>query len=327
MLVTDDKHPGDLIQLGHIDYILRKAIHSGADPIRAIKMATKQPAEYFGLRNVGAIAPGYKADLVILNDLQNIEVAAVYKGGMLVAQDSKLTKMNNKLKPENDDEQLKVTDQIGILKIEKSFQKVYHSFHMSELLPEDFIVLEKGKFMRVIELIPGELLTKELVLPNIDSGVDLQQDIIKLAVVERHHNTGHIGLGFLKGYGMRNGAIASSIAHDSHNLIVVGTTDEDMCLAANSVRKNQGGIAVVSDGQILGELPLPIAGLMCNEKAEYVENILSAMKNEAQTLGVSTGIDPFMTLAFISLPVIPEIRLTTLGLVDVKNQQLIKTIY
>jgi len=198
---------------------------------------------------------------------------------------------------------------------------------MKKLIPRDFTIKETGNSMRVIELVPGELLTRELLLPYKGSGVDTQKDIIKIAVIERHHNTGHIGLGFLKGYGMRTGAIASSIAHDSHNLIVVGTNDEDMCLAANCVRKNQGGIVVVSDGLILGELPLPIAGLMCNEKAEYVEHILSTMKKEAHTLGVSTEIDPFMTLAFISLPVIPDLRLTTLGLVDVNNQILIKTIY
>lgn len=316
MLVTDDKHPGDLIKLGHIDYMIRKAIQNGADPIKTIKMATKQPAEYFGLKDVGAIAPGYKADFVILDDLENVQVRAVYKGGTLIAQDNTL---------------VKTQPQVVITKTKEkqviNLDKIYNSFHMKELFPKDFTIKENGKFMRIIELVPGELLTKELILLYTGPGVDTQKDIIKIAVVERHHNTGHIGLGFLKGYGMRTGAIASSIAHDSHNLIVVGTTDEDMCLAANCVRKNQGGIAVVADGQILGELPLPIAGLMCDEKAEYVEHILSGMKKEAQTLGVSTGIDPFMTLAFISLPVIPELRLTTLGLVDVNNQQLIKTIY
>ena len=326
MLVTDDKHPGDLIQLGHIDYMIRKAIQNGADPIKTIKMATKQPAEYFGLKDVGAIAPGYKADLVILDNLENVQVKAVYKGGTLVAQDNTLMKKQSKelstKTKEKEQEQQQQQEQQN-----KNLDKIYNSFHMKELFPKDFAIKENGRSMRVIELVPGELLTKELILPYTGLGVDTQKNIIKIAVIERHHNSGHIGLGFLKGYGMRTGAIASSIAHDSHNLIVVGTTDEDMCLAANCVRKNQGGIAVVSNAQILGELPLPIAGLMCNEKAENVELILSAMKKEAQTLGVSTGIDPFMTLAFISLPVIPELRLTTLGLVDVNNQKLIETIY
>ena len=323
MLVTDDKHPGDLIQLGHIDYIIRKAIQNGADPIKAIKMATKQPAEYFGLKDVGAIAPGYKADFVVLDDLENIQVRAVYKAGKLVAQDNKLVKTQPQVVITKSKEQQEQQEE----KQDRNLDKIYNSFHMNELFPKDFAIKENGKSMRIIELVPGELLTRELLLPYTGSGVDTQKDIIKIAVIERHHNTGHIGLGFLKGYGMRTGAIASSIAHDSHNLIVVGTTDEDMCLAANCVRKNQGGIAVVSDAQILGELPLPIAGLICDEKAEYVEHILSTMKKEAHTLGVSTGIDPFMTLAFISLPVIPELRLTTLGLVDVNNQKLIKTIY
>jgi adenine deaminase len=313
MLVTDDKHPGDLIQLGHIDYMIRKAIRNGADPIKAIKMATKQPAEYFGLKNVGAIAPGYKANLVVLEDMQNVRVTKVYKDGKLVAQNGRLLDQGIS-QPTNN-------------KQDKNYKKVYHSFHMNELTPKDFLIHVTGKFMRVIELIPGELLTREIILPCTRIGVDIQEDIIKLAVVERHHNTGHIGIGYLKGYGMRNGAVASSISHDSHNLIVAGTNDEDMSLAGNCVRKNEGGIAVVTEGKILGELALPIAGLMCQEKAEYVQKILIDMKAEARRLGVPEKIDPFMTLAFISLPVIPEIRLTTLGLVDVASQELIKTIY
>lgn len=310
MLVTDDKHPGDIIEYGHVDYLIRKAVSNGADPILAVKMATIQPAEYFGLKNTGAIAPGYKADIAVVDNLHNMNVVEVYKDGKLEAQNKKILNTN-----------------ITALKDKNKFDKVYTSFHMKELKPEDFVVKETGEFMRVIELVNGELLTNEQALPYNGIGVDMEQDIVKLAVVERHLNTGHIGIGFLKGYGLKNGAVASSIAHDSHNLIIAGTNDLDMSIAANCVRKNQGGLALVSEGKILGELPLPIAGLMCDEKAEEVEEKLGDMKKKAVDLGVSKGIDPFMTLAFISLPVIPDIRLTTHGLVKVETQELISTIF
>lgn len=310
MLVTDDKHPGDIIEFGHVDYLIRKAVSNGADPILAVKMATIQPAEYFGIKNTGAIAPGYKADIAVVDNLHDMNVVEVYKDGILAAQNKKILNQN-----------------LTSIKDKNKFDKVYSSFHMKELKPEDFMVRETGEFMRVIELVDGELLTNERILPYHGTGVDIEQDIVKLAVVERHLNTGHIGIGFLKGYGLKNGAVASSIAHDSHNLIIVGTNDLDMSIAANCVRKNQGGLALVSEGKILGELPLPIAGIMCDEKAEEVEEKLGAMKEEAARLGTSKGIDPFMTLAFISLPVIPDIKLTTHGLVKVDTQELISTIF
>lgn len=316
MFVTDDKHPGDLLNYGHMDYLLRKAVSMGADPIQAIKMATKQPAEYFGLRNAGAIAPGYKADLVVLDNLRNMQVKSVFKDGILVAKECKCVV------------DVRKNDINKTLEIQNNLDKsrIYKSFHMKELEPGDFVIKGKGTLMKVIELTPGELLTKERTLPFIEPGIDISRDIIKLAVIERHHNTGHIGLGFLKGYGLKNGAVASSISHDSHNLIVAGTNDADMALAANCIRENQGGIAIASEGRIVKNLALPIAGLMCEMNAEEVEEVMTFMKNEARVMGVSEEIDPFMTLAFISLPVIPEIRLTTLGLVDVENQTLINPI-
>ena len=158
-------------------------------------------------------------------------------------------------------------------------------------------------------------------------GVEISRDIIKLAVVERHNNTGHIGVGYIHGYGLQKGAIASSIAHDSHNLIIAGTNDADMALAANTVRANEGGIAVVADGKVLGELALPIGGLMCDESAEQIEKKLTGLKDLARKLGVKTGIDPFMTLGFVSLPVIPSLRLTTGGLVDVATQKTVPVIF
>lgn len=398
MLVTDDKHPGDLLRQGHVDYLIRKAVEYGADPITAIRMATINAARYFGLTGMGAAAPGYKADLVVLKDLKSLSVEAVYKNGKLVAdrgeykennsrneknslstldngsiRDKKISEgkklsedkvlsedkeiFEHRIKIEDneilEDKEILVDKKIlhdkikyqdkkmsaaykilkGINSTTKdpdNIHKIYTSFHLKELVPEDFTNSETGNFMRVIELVPRELLTKELILPYPPKGLyageeGIYEDIIKLAVAERHHNTGHIGLGYLKGYGLKAGAIASSIAHDSHNLIIAGNNNEDMCLAANRVRRNQGGLAIVKNGRIAGELALPIAGLMCEDSAEKVDAVLAALKLEARKLGVKEGIDPFMTLAFLSLPVIPEIRLTTKGIADVKTQKIVKT--
>nr|MCR5427488.1 adenine deaminase [Lachnospiraceae bacterium] len=241
MLVTDDKHPGDLIELGHIDYIIREAIKAGKKPANAIKMASFNAASYFGLKHRGAIAPGYRADLLVVSDLEEFKVEKVYKKGKLVAEDGKIC--------------IDVCDFKGR---EDEYPRVYHSFKMRELSPQDFVLMESGSQKRVIEMIQGELLTKELIVPaNLERaaecaveghnmparGVELDKDIIKIALIERHKNTGHVGVGFVKGYGIKYGAIASSVAHDSHNLIVAGTNDEDMAVAANAVRENEGGLA------------------------------------------------------------------------------------
>lgn len=327
MLVTDDKHPGDLLKQGHIDYLIKKAVKNGADPITAIQMATINTAAYFGLTGRGAVAPGYIADFVILKDLESITVEAVYKRGKLAAgkeifdksEADKADQSPISVKPGKTydwnngkrDELLGSNNQSG----------VFHSFHLKELTAEDFYCNESGNTVRIIELVPGELLTKEVILPCIES----YKDIVKLAVIERHHNTGHIGLGYLKGYGLKSGAIASSVAHDSHNLIVAGTNEGDMCLAANQVSRNQGGLAIALEGKIIGELALPIAGLMSGDSAEQVDISLTNLKHIAGRLGIKEGIDPFMTLAFLSLPVIPELRLTTKGLADVKTQKIVKT--
>ena len=191
-------------------------------------------------------------------------------------------------------------------------------------------------------MVPGEILTFERIVPaNLDAasenassdhltpapGVELDKDIIKIAVVERHHDTGHIGVGFTTGYGIRYGAIASSVAHDSHNLIVAGTNDTDMALAANAVRNNEGGLAIAIDGKVVADLPLPIAGLMCDMSAEKVEEKLQKMKALAKEMGVEEGIDPFMTLAFTALPVIPQLRILTKGLVDVSTQSYVPVLF
>lgn len=320
LLVTDDKHPGDLISMGHIDYIIRKAVSLGANPIRAIAMGTLHAAQYFGLKDRGAVAPGMKADLAVLEDLQEMKVAAVYKNGRLAAENGRILEGHGCLKPEAQKDKR--------IKLEKEFPEVYDSFHMEELRLEDFALKQEGRIRRIIQLKAHELLTEERLEPwenepGMAPGVSPARDIVKAAVFERHLNTGHKGLGFIGGYGLKRGAVATSVAHDSHNLIVVGVRDEDMLLAANTVRANRGGLAVVEDGVVIGQLPLAIGGIMTDASAQETEETLKALKEKTALLGVSPDIDAFMTLAFVSLPVIPKLRLNTYGIVDVEKQQIV----
>ena len=314
MLVTDDRHPGDLLHGGHIDYIIRKAIRAGADPAIAVKMATLVPAQYFGLKQQGAVAPGYAADLIVVSDLTAFTVESVYKNGVLVAEKGKA------LHPAP-----LVIDPVR-------FARVMDSFHMDEITPRDLELRETGEWERVICLTKNELLTEEKIIPfqhnpGVAPGVDTAHQIVKLAVFERHHHTGHVGLGFLGNYGLKCGAVASSIAHDSHNLIVAGTNDADMALAGNLVRKNKGGLAFVVNGQVVGELALPVAGLMSTENAETIEQTVQTLKAVLKQSGISEDIDAFMTLAFVSLPVIPKLRLNTYGVVDVQQQKIVPAVF
>jgi adenine deaminase len=333
MLVTDDKHPGDLLYEGHMDALIKKAIKLGANPLTAIIMATLNPATYFGLRNRGAVAPGYKADLVILKDLVSFEIEAVYKDGRLAFHKEEQKGIEDR----NDIAQKSMLDINGenVLAPSKDRTKrIFESIQVQTLKSEDFYFKEAGSFMRVMELVPGELLTKERIYP-IGKEIDyrkmsqelIDKDMIKLAVVERHHRSGHIGLGLLKGYGLLEGAVASSVAHDSHNLIVAGCNEEDMAVAANYIADNQGGLCIVKDKKILCELLLPVGGLMSEESAVHVDKLLSKLKKVGKSLGISGGIDPFMTLAFLSLSVIPELRLTSRGLLDVRMQELKNTFF
>lgn len=313
MLVTDDKHPGNLLRLGHIDSIIRKAIGLGADPLHAVIMGSCHPARYFRLKNRGAVAPGYKADLTIVSDLTRFEVKQVYKDGNLVAENGQL-----------------LTKTIPVTLRNRPY-RVYQSFHMKEVVKEDLQFHSTGAYERVLCLTPYDLTTCEKIVPWVEKtgyakGVDVDQDIIKLAVFERHRNTGHIGLGFLGGYGLKIGAVATSIAHDSHNLIIAGTNDEDMVLAANTVRKNGGGLAIAADGDLLGALELPVAGLMSEMTVEEVDKKLVWLKTVARRLGIPNEIDPFMTLAFTSLPVIPKLRLNTYGLIHTSRQEVLEVL-
>jgi adenine deaminase len=315
MLVSDDKHPYDLLEYGHMDDLLRRAVSKGADPCIAIKMASYHTANYFGLKATGAIAPGYKADIVILENLKEFKVVKVIKNGKLIVTDQKAIKIREpEIKPE-------------------LLHKVYNSVNCKELVSEDFVLKMKetppssGSF-RVIQFMKGEIGTKEIRKPLVNGipKISLEEDILKIAAVERHHNTGHIGIGFVLGYGLKKGAIASSVSHDSHNIIVIGTNDEDIAVAANSIRQMQGGFAIAAEGKVLSKLPLPIAGLMSDLDAVSLAEKINEMKTLSRRLGVSEGIDPFMTLAFVSLPVIPELRLLTTGLFDVKRQELVPVI-
>ena len=314
LLVTDDKHPGDLIRIGHIDAIIREAVSMGADPIRAIRMGTLNAAAYFGLHDMGAVAPGYKADLAVFDDLRTLNVKQVYKGGKLVAEDGKMLHQKEK-----------ITDWSPEIQ-----ERVFHSFHRDPITVEELQLKETtGTHQRVIDMVAHELITRERIeewkeLPGMAPGVDISRDIVKLAAIERHKNTGHVGLGFLGKYGLKRGAVATSIGHDSHNLVIAGVTDEDMVLAGNRVIENGGGLAIALDGKVLADLPLPIGGLMADEPVEVVDEKLEHMKKLSIELGISEDIDAFMTLAFISLPVIPKLRLNTYGVVDVEKHQVVE---
>ena len=277
LLVTDDKHPGDLIRIGHIDAIIREAVSMGADPIRAIRMGTLNAAAYFGLHDMGAVAPGYKADLAVFDDLRTLNVKQVYKGGKLVAEDGKMLHQKEK-----------ITDWSDEIK-----ERVFHSFHRDPITVEE-LQLKKttGTHQRVIDMVAHELITRERIeewkeLPGMAPGVDISRDIVKLAAIERHKNTGHVGLGFLGKYGLKRGAVATSIGHDSHNLVIAGVTDEDMVLAGNRVIENGGGLAIALEGKVLADLPLPIGGLMADEPVEVVDEKLEHMKKLSVELGIS----------------------------------------
>ena len=302
LLVTDDKHPADIIKEGHIDHIIRTAVSHGKSAITAIKMATIQAAESFNLMYVGAVAPGYRADLLVLDDLEKVAISQVYSKGVLVYSDGKLKDFD---KPE-------INKEID--------EAVRNSFYNKPLCEEDFFIEPKSEKCRVIKINPGQLLTDEYVAKidwDNNNGISIKNDILKLAVVERHGNTGHIGVGFIKGIGLKKGAIASSVSHDSHNLIVIGTNHKDMACVANCVRNMGGGNAVCVDGEIVAKMPLPIAGLMTEVDAKR-----AAMENEqvrmaVRGLGAPLDVEPFMMMAFVSLPVIPHLKMTPGGLVDV----------
>ena len=316
MLATDDSHPDTIINLGHIDKIIRQAISKGANPIYAIKMGSLNPAIHYGFSHMGAIAVGYFANIVVLDDLETFKINSCYINGKKVSEGSNVLE--------------KYSDKFNTLD-KNEFKKVYYSFNMNNVKASDFDYKEKGSKLRTIEIVPGGVLTKETIVDvdkNKETYVDTSMNIAKIAVVERHKCTGHIGIGFIKGYGIRQGAIASSIGHDSHNIIVVGVNDEDMALAVNTVKNNNGGIAIACNNVVSGDLKLEVAGLMTESNENYIIGNLEKLKDIAYyELGVLRDIDPFMTLAFMQLPVIPELKIIPKGLVKVSTQEIVPAVF
>ncbi len=309
LLVTDDKHPSDLMTNGHIDHIIREAVASGMPVTTAIRMATIQAAQCFGIEARGAIAPGYIADILVLDDLDRVIVKDVYTKGRLVVDSGKVCNIQREQLPAH------------VMKV------VLNSFYMERITPESFHIDAEGeRKCRVIGVIPGELITEELhedINFEANNGIDIDRDILKLAVMERHMNTGHVGLGFIKGISIKEGAIAASVSHDSHNLIVIGTSDTEMAAAAERVREMRGGMAVARGGEIIAELKLDVAGLMSSGTAEEVAERNGAVRAAAHELGAPSNIEAFMNMAFVSLTVIPKLKMTTLGLVDVNRQEIV----
>ena len=296
MFCVDDRHPNDLLEKGHIDYICRKAIHLGADPIITVKVATHNAARYYQLNNRGAIAPGYLADFAIIDNFDDFQVQMVFKDGQL--------RYDGDVKPFWEP----VIEQ-------ELVDKAHDTFHVSSITLEDF---RDPRQRSIIGMVPGEILTTD---NGYASSVDLEKDILKIAVVERHKNTHHIGIGYIQGYGLKSGAVATSISHDSHNIICVGTNSRDMAFAVNRIVQNRGGIVVADNEQVKAEVVLEIAGIMSDAPIEKLNKELEAAKTAAFAQGVNRGIDPFMTLSFMALPVIPELRLTTRGVIDVLTQK------
>ena len=298
IFVTDDRHPADLKE--HINGMVRRVVEAGVDPIKAVQIASLNTAEYFGLKDLGAIAPGYKADLLVLPDLKTFKPDIVLKDGQVVAQDGKLAVEI----PEND------------------AIATRNSVNVRWITMDDFKIQTEGdgvKKVRALEVIPHQLITKSVMsdVKVVDGNAvsNVETDTLKICVIERHRATGNIGKGFVKGFNLKCGAIASTVAHDSHNMIVIGTNDFDMYTAAVALIKCQGGKVVVKDGEIISQLPLPIAGLMSDKEFDFVVEKCDELNKAAHSIGCKLE-DPFMTMGFLSLPVIPELKITDKGVFD-----------
>jgi adenine deaminase len=300
---TDDRMPADLLDEGHIDHMVRLAIAEGIDPVIAIRMATLNPSEYFHLHDRGAIAPARRADLVVFSDLRAPRCEMVYRGGRLAAQDGQAIPWE---RPQRHS-------------VLRSSMNVDWS-NLSLRIPPN------GRQVRLIGLIPDQVITEhlveELTIREDEVMAAPSRDILKLAVIERHLATGNVGLGFVKGLGLQKGAIASTVAHDHHNIVVAGADDESMFTAVQAIAATRGGMAAAYDGTVLAQLPLPIAGLMSDQSIETVRRQVDEVLAAARQLGSSLH-DPFMALSFLALPVIPSLKLTDRGLVDVDKFQLV----
>jgi adenine deaminase len=304
LFVSDDIHPEDLIQKGHLNVVIKEAVARGLDPVTAIQMVTLNPAEYFGLSHLGAVAPGYQADLVVLKELKSLEVEAVFKKGKKVAEKGLLTE-----------------------KIPRPREMTpLLSMNIKGLHPDRFKIPLRGRQARVIQLIPDQILTHTRLCKVRGKGgwlhLDSSQDLSIVACVERHHGTGNIGLGLVSGLGLRRGTLASSVAHDSHNIIVVGRNPDEIYLAVKTVEAMKGGLVVVTKGRVRAKLPLPFAGLMSDQSAEELVAEKKTLEKALPDTGCSHK-NPFMILSFLALPVIPELKITDRGLVDVNLFQIV----
>ena len=301
LLCSDDRQPKTILHVGHLDNHLRICVEEGLDAVTAIRMATLNAAECFDLKDRGAIAPGYRADVVLLDDLKDFHVNRVFIQGALVAEEGKYL-------PE-----IKRYD----------ISTVKGSVIVKDFSAEKFKMHLKSNKVNVIKILPGGVVTaKDTAEIQLDENGEFvrnpEEDIVKVAVVERHQGTGNVACGFLKGYGIKAGAVALSIAHDSHNIIVVGVSDEEMEFAVNSLIAQEGGMVLVREGKVLESMPMPIAGLMSDQSGEWVDEKLTAIHAKAyEELGIAGDVEPVMTLCFMSLAVIPEVKLTDMGLFDV----------
>jgi adenine deaminase len=300
---TDDKLPGDLVNEGHIDHSIRKAIAHGVAPITAVQMGTINTARYYRLKNHGAIAPRYWADFIVVEDLKNFKVQRAYKKGKLVAESGKYLGPKMEAVPQP-----------------------RRTMNLSYRAPEDFVVLTDGAAkIKIIEIVPRQIVTKMAIEKpkTLDGQIvpDIERDILKLVVIERHHATGNVGVGFVRGFGLKRGALGSTVAHDAHNLVVVGTNDRDITAAARALENMRGGQIAVADEKTEAALPLPIAGLVSDQPLETVIDKIAALNSAAKKLGCDLPA-PFMSLSFLSLSPIPELKLTDQGLVDAINLKL-----
>ncbi|MBS7624231.1 adenine deaminase [Candidatus Bathyarchaeota archaeon] len=305
MLVTDDRHAGDIIREGHIDHCLRRAVEEGIDPIDAVKMVTIKPAEYFRLQDLGAISPGKSADIVIVNNLREFRAKLVLIDGTIVSKDGSYLYAEHMEKR---------TTPLG-------------SINIGELKVEDLRInhpkIKHGRaIVRVIGLVEGQIYTEEehceMEVSNWEVKQDPERDILKICVVERHKSSGRIGKGFVRGFMLRRGAIASTVAHDSHNIIAVGVNDNDIYRSILRLREINGGFVIVDGGKVAAELPLPIAGLMADLEAEEIAQKTENLERAASNLGCKTK-SPFMALSFLSLPVVPKLKITDYGLIDAEK--------
>ena len=297
---TDDKHIEDIATEGDIDHNVRKAVSMGINPIAAIKMATIQPARCYGLRRTGAVAPGYDADLVVWDSLKDFNAQMVFYNGELI---DKRLKVRPKPCPE----------------------KLMNTVHLGPIDEKKLIIPLNGEPVPVLGMIPGQIVTNKImaVLPG-DKVFEPNAEFNKIASFERHKATGKIGVGAVKGFGIKGGAIASSVSHDSHNIIVIGDNDADILLAVRELERTQGGYTIVENGEVFDTLELPIMGLISDKSYSYVSKKIRRMTSKAYKMGVDKGIDPFITLSFMGLPVIPTLRCTPRGMYDVLEEKLLK---